>query len=185
MPKLYLVRLIPALRSPEMSGVKVTLMPQAERAYATREAAEKACLAQVPKVNPFTCYNLRANQDSVSVEWGGDTTGEYWEHMLLYDTLSHVILSIKLNPPISTLLANEIESHPKLSLWKKIQALFASSPYLQSPVAAWEQLQANKKMWVDWWEVNAPEMTHEQKRTIWELLANGNPYEVIEVELEG
>jgi hypothetical protein len=68
--------------------------------------------------------------------------------------------------------------------WGMIPPQHFTDPSAAEP--AWWSLddKERKNEWADCWEENVPIMTNAQKRTIWELLANGGPYEVVEVALE-
>jgi hypothetical protein len=184
MARLYLVRLIPAFRSPEAFGTKTMFMPQGEGAYTTKEAAERACLVSIPKANPFACHNLQANLEGFSIYWGGEVVDKHWGHDVSYQKINKAILGMGFQPPKS--LLPPVDPPPKLSFWQKVK-IFLGLPFVTvslSPSITWGDLVTEKKTWIDWWGENAPKMTDGQKRTMWELLANGSPYEVIEVEFE-
>jgi hypothetical protein len=164
--KLYLVCLVSAFRSPTTLGIHSNFTPSPEVACTTRDAAERLALTLVPHINPFHCEEIFEHDTGfswLSPEIKGDI-----EYSISYETLNQAVVAMGLQP-----LPLPPSSPP-------------SNPWLltQDWADYWASIGAQIPWWAIWWEENASTMTDKQKRTIWDLMTDGNPYEIIEVELE-
>jgi hypothetical protein len=153
------------LRVPLQSYKNQTLMrPVMPRIFADIEKAQ-ACVDQfLPESNPFCLSHLYyLTPDEVEEE------DECPDGFTLYQPVSYAVVAAL----PEQVLADCVKS-------------FGLLPPVHSDEVAIDSVMwghQRQKRWAEWWDVNASTMTDEQKRIIWNLLANGSPYEVVEVEL--
>jgi hypothetical protein len=203
--KLYIVRLIFPFRSdPSNSDRKAMLSLRTKGAFTTRAAAEEFARTNIPTINPFMVFKVYHEEHGFRIYRGG------WNekpdvYFVSYHALNKAIVNIGMQPPIFIAPSIAIMS-PKTSpfwsiiflaslLWMMIRgqndlsmAITVSLGVIllltfRTMPMGFDTTKKNQK-WAEWWEENASTMTDQQKRTIWELLANGGPYEIVEIERE-
>jgi hypothetical protein len=206
--QLYIVRLILPYHSlaRERHLTQTTFLPHPEGAFTTRAAAERFALDCVPMVNPFAVLGVYPHPEGFYVY--NEPREMENTYFVSNQALNKVVNSMGLKPPkyilswssslflwliilLSWMLWAKMRGHKYvietiiLTAILVLTVIYKFVQFVQRKKRTATNRETNLQKWVQWWEENASSMTPDQKCAIWELLANGKLYEVIEVEFEG
>jgi hypothetical protein len=137
-------------------GSKYIMVPCSAGAFFLRHDAERFIQTHFPPINPFSAVGLGAEQEGLEV-WNA-TNDE--EHFVAYRSL------------LETIEKFGIEKFEKLQ-----------ETYSQE-VEVWDSENEVIQIWRHWWDKTVSKMTDIQKSAFWEMIANGRPYNIIEIEYD-